>query len=288
MTAIPLAGVIGGPISGWILARAGALSGLRGWQWLYLLEAVPSVIAGLVTMFFLSDGPAKARWLNEQERALLTTRLEEDEASRHGVSRSHHSVYDAFRSGKTWLLAAVYFGYVMGNYGLSFFLPQIVKDTLTQNPLQIGWLTAIPYALSAVAMVLVGHSSDKTGERRWHVGLTGLLAAVAFTFAAFPHISGVIGFAALTLATASNACAYSTFWALPTSILSGVAASAGIAWINSLGNLAGFLGPYAMGGIRDNLHSNTPALLFIAAFVYGSALITIYFFKPKPKTLPTE
>ncbi len=279
MTAIPLAGVIGGPISGWILNRAGSLGTLRGWQWLYLLEGLPSILAGLAAMLFLSDNPAKAKWLRDEERALVVTQLANDDA--HGGGARKHSFTDAFANVKTWLLCLVYFGFVMGNYGLSFFLPEILKETLTADPFKIGLLTMIPYGVGAIAMVLVGHSSDKTGERRWHIAAPGLICAAAFAIAALPHISGVAGFAALAIATAANACAYSTFWALPTSILAGTAASAGIAWINSVGNTAGFFGPSIMGRIRSTMHSTSPALLFIGVCVLIACLVTLFFFKPQ-------
>ncbi|MDQ2775538.1 MAG: MFS transporter [Acidobacteriota bacterium] len=281
MTAIPLSGVIGGPISGLILEKATSLGGLRGWQWLYIFEAVPSLLAGIVTMFFLQDRPQKSKWLNEREKALLARRLEEDESDKRAASPNHHTMLDAFRSTKTWLLCFVYFGFVMGNYGLSFWLPQIIKDTITKDPLNIGLLTAIPWAVAAVAMVVVGHHSDKTGERRWHIALTGIIGAVAFAASALPGISGVMGLLALTIATAGIACSYSTFWAVPTAILSGTAASAGIAWINSVGNLAGYVSPFLVGRIRDATHSMTPALLMLSGCCFGAALITIIFFKQR-------
>ena len=241
MTAIPLSGVIGGPISGLILEKATALGGLRGWQWLYIVEAVPSILAGIVTMFFLQDGPLKAKWLNDRERSLLAKRLDEEESGKLSATPGHHSMVDAFRSKQVWLLCAVYFGFVMGNYGLSFWLPQIVKETITKDSLQIGLLTAIPWAAAAISMVVVGHHSDQTGERRWHIALTGIAGAIAFAVSALPGISGAMGLVALTVATAGTACAFSTFWALPTALLSGTAASVGIAWVNSVGNLAGYL-----------------------------------------------
>lgn len=278
MTAVPLSGVIGGPISGWILEKMSATGGLRGWQWLFLMEAIPSLLAGIATLVFLHDDPRKAAWLDERERSLLLLRLSEDETRKKLAAPGHFTLRDAFRSPKTWLLCAVYFGFVMGNYGISFWLPQIVKDTLTRDPWHIGLLTAIPWACAAVAMVVAGHHSDVTGERCWHIALTGILGAAAFAVSAIPGVSGVIGFVALTIATAGLACAYSTFWALPTAFLSGAAASAGIAWINSVGNLAGYLSPFLVGNIRDHLHSMTPALLLLSACSFGSALITIIFF----------
>ncbi|MBV9307123.1 MAG: MFS transporter, partial [Acidobacteriaceae bacterium] len=175
----------------------------------------------------------------------------------------------------------VYFGIVMGNYGISFWLPQIVKDTLTKDPFHIGLLTAIPWAVAAVVMVLVGHHSDQTGERRWHIGLAGILCSVAFAVSAIPGISGPLSLLALTLATAGVTSASSTFWALPTTILSGTAASAGIAWINSVGNLAGYLSPYLVGKVRDTTHSMIPALLMLSFCGLVSAMITILCFSDR-------
>lgn len=279
MTAIPLSGIIGGPISGWLLERMSAVGGLHGWQWLYVFEALPSIVAGIITMVFLDDGPRKAKWLTDGEKALLMERLDQEEALKKAEAPGHHTLADAFRSLKVWLLCLVYFGFVMGNYGVSFWLPQIVKDTLTKDPFQIGWLTAIPWAAAAVAMMIVGHHSDKTGERRWHVAITGIIGAAAFALSGLPHISGVLGLVALTVATAGIACAYSTFWSLPTAILSGTAASAGIAWINSVGNLAGYVSPYLVGKIRDTTHSMTFALLLLAFSSLVSAVITVTAFK---------
>ncbi len=199
---------------------------------------------------------------------------------------NHHSLMDAFRSGKTWLLAFVYFGFVMGNYGLGFWLPQIVKDTLTKDPFKIGLLTAIPWGVAAIAMVLVGHHSDSTGERRWHIAITGIIGSLAFAASGIPGISGVAGLLALTIATAGIVCAYSTFWALPTAILSGSAASAGIAWINSVGNLAGYVSPSVIGKIQDATHSMTPALFMLAGCAMAASALTVIFFKERrPQTV---
>ena len=281
MTANPISGVIGGPISGWILEMANSAGGLRGWQWLYIFEAVPSVLAGLAAMLLLQNGPDHARWLDAREKELLVNRLRLDETTRRAAAPGHHSFTDAFRSGKTWLLCFVYFGFVMCNYGLNFWLPQIVKETITKDALQIGLLTTIPYALATIAMVLNGHHSDVTGERRWHIALPGLAGAIAFACSGIPGISGVAGLIALTIGTAAIACSYSTFWALPTAILSGTAASAGIAWINSVGNLAGYFSPFLVGVIRDWTHSMTLALLMLSVSALGAALITMIFFKQR-------
>ncbi len=280
MTAVPLSGVLGGPLSGWILETMSGAGKLRGWQWLFVVEAIPSVIAGLLTLYFLEDGPRKARWLNEEEKQLLEQRLREEEHAKSLEAPGHHSLADAFLSPKVWLLCLIYFGMVMVNYGISFWLPQIVKDTLSKDPFTIGLLTAIPWALAAVAMVAVGSHSDKTGERRWHIALTSIVCSAAFAASAMPHISGALSLLALTIATASIASSYSTFWALPTTLLSGTAASAGIAWINSVGNLAGYISPYLVGKIRDTTHSMVPALLMLSLCCLVSGLLTIASFRP--------
>ncbi len=279
MTAIPLSGVIGGPLSGWLLDRMSRVGGLRGWQWLYIMEAVPSVLAGLAALFFLPDRPGSAKWLSEEEKAVISHHLESDEQHMRGQAGSTHSFAGVFNSGKVWALCFIYFGYVMGNYGLSFWLPQILKDSLTKDPFKIGLLTILPWAAAAVAMILVGRHSDKTGERCWHVALSGLAGAAAFAVSAIPGISGVTGLIALTVATAGIAAAYTTFWALPTAFVTGTAASASIAWINSVGNLGGYLSPYLVGKIRDVTHHTTPALLMLSLCCVASTLLTILFFR---------
>jgi sugar phosphate permease len=279
MTAIPLSGVIGGPISGWLLNRMSSVGGLRGWQWLFLLEAVPSLLAGVATLIFLQDSPAKAKWLHANERSLLLERLKQDVQQRKSSGGNKTSIKDAFRSSKIWILCFVYFGFVMGNYGIGFWLPQIFKDTLTKDPFRIGLYTMIPWGAAAIAMVVVGHRSDRTGERCWHIAVAGIVGAAAFAVSAIHGISGVTVLIALTFANAGLAAAYSTFWALPTAFVTGTAASAGIAWINSIGNLAGYLSPWLVGKIKDATHSMTPALIVLAACCLGSAVLTIIFFR---------
>jgi D-galactonate transporter len=281
MAANPISGVIAGPLSGWIIAHMTDAGHLRAWQWLFLIEGIPSVLAGIITTLYLVDNPVKAKWLSRDEKDLLHRRLEEEEEAKRQEGESRHRLVDAFKSGKVWLLSVVYFGMVMGNYGLWFWLPQTIKDTLTGDAFHIGLISMIPWGTAAVAMILFGHHSDKTGERRWHITLATFLGAVAFALSAIPGISGVAGFAALTCATISFMCAQSLFWALPTAILSGSAAAAGIAWINSVGNLAGYASPHAIGVIRDTTGSMTPALLVLAASMLMSALVVVFVAKPR-------
>ncbi|HYL35848.1 MAG TPA: MFS transporter [Bryobacteraceae bacterium] len=276
MSAIPLSGVVAGPISGWIMARMSGAANLRAWQWLFLLEGVPACLAGVVALFFLTDNPASASWLLPAERELLVRRLGEEKAAKALSHDTHHSLTEALRSGKIWLFGLIYFGFVMGNYALGFWLPQVIGDTITRNPMAIGWLSVIPWGSGAVAMIVFGRHSDATGERRIHIALSGIVGAAAFAASAIPGISGVAGLVALTFATIGIMCAFSTFWALPTAILSGAAASAGIAWINAIGNLAGYVGPYAIGMLRDATHSMLLALLVLSASALFSAVATLW------------
>ncbi len=276
MTAVAFAGIIGGPISGWILAHMAGVGGLKGWQWLYLLEGIPSIIVGIGVLFYLDDNPSKSKWLSAEEKAFVLKRLEDEEAVKQSQGESCHSVGDAFRNTKVWILAFVYFGIVMGTYGISFWLPQIIKETITKDQVAIGFISAIPWAVAAVAMVLNGLHSDITGERRWHVALACIIGSVAFAISAMPGVGGWAGIAALSVATAGVMSAVSCFWSLPTSILSGTAAAAGIALVNSVGNLAGYVSPFVVGRIRDATHSMTLALSVLSVSVMIAALLTLY------------
>ena len=273
MSAIPLSGVIAGPISGWILKRMTGAGHLEAWQWLFLLEGIPSFVAGLVTLYFLTDSPAAAKWLDDGERRLVVTRLQEEEASKRGTGHAGHGLADAFRSPAVWLLSVMYFGLTCGNYGIGFWLPQVIKEGITTDPLAIGWITVIPWGASAAAMLAMGRHSDITGERRWHFALSCLLVAAGFAASAVPSIPGPLRVAGLTAATVGIMSAFAVFWALPTAILSGTAAAAGIAWINSVGNLGGYASPYFVGMVRDRTHSMTPALLALAAVALVAAAL---------------
>jgi D-galactonate transporter len=289
MAANPVSGVLAGPISGAILAFASGVGGLRAWQWLFLLEGIPSILAGVVTIFFLDDNPSSARWLTSEERGLLLNRLQEEEDAKRSGGESRHRLIDAFKSGQVWLLCVVYFGFVMGNYGLWFWLPQMIKDTLTRDPWKIGLVSVIPWASAAIVMVVYAHHSDVTGERRWHVALAGILGCAAFAASRLPGISGVLGLVAITFAAIAVMCAQSTFWALPTAILSGSAAAVGIAWINSVGNLAGYVSPFVIGEILDATGSMTLALLVVSASCLIAGLVVLLVAKPAtPRSLRRE
>jgi D-galactonate transporter len=270
VSANPLSGVLAGPISGAILAHMSGVGGLRAWQWLFILEGIPSALAGIVTVFYLVDSPAKARWLSEEEKKLLQRRLQEEEDAKKSEGQARHRLIDVFKSGQLWLLCAVYLGFQMGNYGLWFWLPQTLKDTLTGDPAMIGLLSAIPWGAAALSMVFYAHHSDITGERRWHIALGAGLAAVAFALSGVAGISGAVGLALAALAAVGIMCGQTVYWALPTGMLSGSAAAGGIAWISSVGGLAGYVSPYIIGHIRDATGSMAMAQLVLS----GSCLLS--------------
>jgi D-galactonate transporter len=260
MAAIPLSSAIGSPVSSAILGMNG-LGGLEGWQWLFIIEAAPAIVLACVTYFYLTDRPADARWLEPDERAWLNTRLEAERRQREAVHNL--SVWEAIRNPRVLALALVYFGNVAAVYGVGFWLPQIIK-AFGLSIAATGWVTAIPYAIGAIFMIWYGCRSDKRNERKAHMAFALLLAAVgiaASTMTSDPTLTIV----AFTVGACGVFSALPVFWTLPTAVLSGSAAAAGIAVINSVGNLSGFLGPYAMGWVKDATGSFTGGLLLIAA-----------------------
>jgi sugar phosphate permease len=282
MTAIALAGVLGGPLSGWIMDRMGGVGGLRNWEWLYLLEGMPSVIVGALVLFYLDDGPERARWLTPEQKALLARRLAEEEDAKAAEGHHAHRIGDAFRTPAVWVLSLIYFGTVMGNYGVTFWLPQIIRETITTSPWHIGLVSMIPWGAAAITAVIVGASSDRHQERRWHIATGAGIGAIAFALSGLPEFSGWAGLACLTVATAGMMSTMTTFWALPTAMLSGSAAAAGIAWINSVGNLSGYVSPFVVGLIRDATrdaeHPNGNmflALLVLAVSLFTAGVLTL-------------
>ena len=270
MVAIPISTVIGAPISGALLGMNGLL-GLAGWQWLFIIEALPAVVLSAVVFFYLTDRPSEAAWLQPEQRAWLVGKLEEERRSTEAVQ--HFTLGEALRHPRVIGLGFVYFGIVASNYGLSFWLPQIVKGFGLSN-LATGFVTAIPYACGAVAMILWGRRSDRAGERVWHTAIPAFGAAVGL---------GACAVLDLPLATVLLLCfaavgifaAHPTFWTLPTSLLTGAAAAGGIALINSIGNLAGFVGPYAVGWVRESTGSFSLALLALAALPLAAGVLVL-------------
>jgi ACS family tartrate transporter-like MFS transporter len=269
MAAIPLSTVIGAPLSGLLLGLDGFM-GMKGWQWLFILEAAPALILSVVVFFYLTDRPADATWLEPDERAWLVARLQEEQANRERVRR--YSVGQALLNRKVLALSFVYFGAVATNYGLSFFLPQIVKAFGVSN-LQTGLVTALPYVVGVISIVWWGRHSDRTAERRFHLALP-LFVASAGIASSTALDDPTMKMVALSIAGFGIFGCLPVFWTFPTAFLSGAAAAGGIALINSIGNLAGFAGPYAVGRISDLTGSYTGGLLLLSTFGF-LAMITV-------------
>jgi MFS transporter, ACS family, tartrate transporter len=248
------------------------IGGLTGWQWMFILEAVPAVILSAVVLFFLTDRPADAQWLEPDERAWLTERLEAERRQR--VAARHFSVGQALTNGRVMALALVYFGAVATNYGVSFWLPQIIQDFGGLSKLEIGLITAIPYAVGLVGMVWWGRHSDAKMERKGHAAFALAVAGV-FIGLSTAFSSPTLKMACLSIAGFGVFAVLPIFWTFPTAFLSGAAAAAGIAIINALGNLAGFVGPYAMGWIKDATGSFSGGLLFVAACGLAAMVIVL-------------
>ena len=269
MTGIPMAGVIGGPLSGWILTAFDGVNGLAGWKWLFILEAVPSIFLGLMVLVYLNDKISDATWLSPEQKAMLQRNIEADNAH-----IEDHSVLGAFRNGKVWILAAAYFGFIMGLYGVGFWLPSLVKASGVTNTTTIGWLVAIPYAAAVACMIWTSGHSDRTGERRWHIAIPALLGAVGLVASILVPQTPFWAIVTLTVATMGILTGLAQFWCLPPAFLGGAAAAAGIALINSVGNLAGFVSPFIVGWIKDLTGSTNNGLLVIAAsLVVGGAIV---------------
>ncbi|CAB3779940.1 Putative tartrate transporter [Paraburkholderia ultramafica] len=266
MAAIPLSTVIGGPISGALLSLDGR-GGLAGWQWVYLIEALPAVLLSFGVLFYLTDKPADATWLAAEERDWLVARQKREREHREAVRT--FSVKEALINPRVLAIALIYFGANATNYGLSFFLPQIVKSFGLTN-LQTGFVTSLPYIVGVISMVLWGRHSDRKLERRWHVAIALLVAAGGIAAAAGLD-NPVQKMIALSIAGFGIFGCLPVIWTLPASFLSGAAAAGGIAAINSLGNLAGFFGPFAMGWIKDSTGGFGAGLLCLS----GAGLVGV-------------
>jgi MFS family permease len=269
MLAIALTGVVGAPLSGWILHEFSGAVGLKGWQILFLLEGIPSIALGIFVPWLLANGIRSAHWLSEEEKQLLEHNLQTEETQKESLPLA-----GIFFNPQVILFAAIYFCSAMGLYGTGFWIPQLIKNTGVKDLLDVGLLTAIPYGFGAVAMVVLGRSSDRSGKRRLHFALASLLGAAGIVISNLFRQNTLIAMIGLTLATLGILATFPLFWPMPTAMLTGTAAAAGIAWINSLGNLAGFFGPSIVGWVTDlTKRSDYGLYLVAAALVFGAVLV---------------
>jgi MFS family permease len=264
MMATALASIFGQPLSGWLLQHLNGAAGMRGWQWVFLVEGIPSVLLGIVTFFYLTDRPEKAGWLKPAERDWLVQRLAHERA--HRDRHFHFTLRQAFLHPTVLLLAALYFSMVICGYGLTFWTPLLLKTRSggLWSDQTISFVGTIPSIAAVLAMLLAGIHSDRHGERRWHVAVgtwVGAVGVIAGAFVGSPWLT----IAALSVAAAGGSSALGPFWAMSTSMMGSAAAAGGIALVNAVGNLGGFFGPYAMGGLKDHTHSFTTGLCVLAA-----------------------
>ena len=267
--AIPMTNVIGGPVSGLLLELDGLL-GLHGWQWLFLVEAMPALILAIAVFFYLPDGPRDAGWLTDSERATIESELARE---RSGGHEHVHGLWVALADARVLLLCAIYFFIVVGLYGITIWLPQIFQSIGFSNG-ATSLLVALPYALAAISMIAWGRHSDATGERVWHIALASLLATIGFVLAAGVSAQAVV-LVALMLVAVGVCATLAPFWAIPPTFLAGTAAAGGIALINAVGNLGGFAGPYVMGWAREETGSYTVGLAILAASMIVAAILVL-------------
>ncbi len=275
VSAIAVSGVIGNPISGWIMDTLSGAMNLAGWQWLFLAEGIPSILVGFWVISYLDSSIEEAKWLSGEEKALLAQNLEAEDKH-----KTEHKLMDAFASGKVWVLCAIYFTLMIGLYGIAFWLPTIVKAFGIKGYLGVGLITAIPYAVAVVGMILLSHHSDKRGERRLHYVANVTAGAVGLVLSGIFASNPVLAIIFLSLGTLGVIGSMPLFWPLPSAFLAGTAAAAGIGIVNSVGNLGGYVGPNIPIWAKVVSSDRSAALYIIAGILLIGAFLT-YFFIPK-------
>jgi sugar phosphate permease len=274
VAAIAVSGVIGNPISGWIMDRLSGAMNLAGWQWLFLSEGIPSIIVGFWVIFYLDSSIEEAKWLTPEEKTLLAQNLVAEDQH-----KTEHKLSDAFASGKVWVLCAIYFTLMIGLYGIAFWLPTIVKAFGIKGYLKVGLITAIPYGVAVIGMILLSLHSDKTGERRMHYVFNVTAGAIGLILSGIFAAQPTLAITFLSISTLGVIGSMPLFWPLPSAFLAGTAAAAGIGIVNSVGNLGGYVGPNIPIWAK-HVSSDPSAALYIIAAVLLIGAFLAYFFIP--------
>jgi ACS family tartrate transporter-like MFS transporter len=270
-----MAGIVGSPINGTILEHMHNVGGLKGWQWLFLLEGIPSVLLGLIVLKMLPNGPQDSPWLSFEEKRWIADRLANDPAAQESSQR--HSLMHAFTSPLVYLFCLIYLTMNVGAYGFEMWAPSIITQLSGESPQMVGWLNAIPYLTAGVMMFIISHNSDRTGERRFHIALCAFVATLGFAIAANTK-NPVLGMVGLVIAFTGVKCTIAPFWAMTSAFLSGTAAAGGLALINSVGNLGGYYGPRWVGLLKDKYNgSNFAPLLLLGGSLLVMSILTVAF-----------
>jgi len=269
---VPISNGIAAAVSGWLLGMHGVL-GFSGWQWLFLIEGFPAIVLALVVLLFLTDRPEQARWLSEEERNWLSSTMSNERAQVLEQEREKPGFWSTFGDTRVLAITAIYFANLIATWGITFFMPQIVK-MMGKSDMETGLLSSLPYFFTPLGLLVLSWSSDRTGERKWHCALGAMLGAVGLAMAGY-YSNGVLALVGFAIASAGLFGARGPLWAMPAEFLTGVRAAAGIAFINAVGNLGGLVGPPIIGWIKDQTGDYTMAVYFIAASAAASALLGV-------------
>ena len=274
----PLTTVIGAPLAGALIQQHGIFFGLEGWRFMFMGVAIPAIVVGIIAWFYLKDKPADAKWLTSAEQVWLTDALE-SERKKTEATEKHVSARFAFGSGRVWMLSFIYFGFIYGLYALAFFLPTIIdgfqeQSGVTYDVFQKGLITAVPYLPAAIVMYFWSRDAGKRGLKIWHIAAPAIAGAVSIPLALFAG-SPVATMAVITVTACAIFAALPNFWTLPTQFLTGVAAAAGVALINTIGNLAGFSAPYITGAVHDWTGGYEVPMFIVGGFMLVSAILMI-------------
>jgi D-galactonate transporter len=270
MAGIPVSGIVGGPISGYILHHFSGRQGVAGWQWLFILEAIPAVVLGVIILFRLDDRVVNVKWLSQEEKTVVAAEISEEAGA-----KTHHTLLSVFTSPRVWLMGTIWFGIEMGSYAIGFWLPTIIRQTGVKDAFNIGLLTMLPYTLALISMILVGRHSDKTRERRWHVVVPNIVAVLGFVLCTQAGNSTMVAMIGLTMAVVGVVTTLPMFWALPTSFLGGAAAAAGIALVNCTGNLGGFFSPTIIGLLKTYTGTLNSGLFLVSGCMLASSVLIV-------------
>lgn len=267
---LQISAMIGSPLAGWLLGLTAW--GFRGWQLLFITEAVPAFLFGIILLFWIEDWPAKAKWLSNSEKKYLQDSFAQETAAKHQIRR--YTVLEAFQSGEVIRLCCIYFLWITGFWGYNYWLPTVLKEASGWSNLTLGWMIVIPMALALLGMLWVGHSAARTNEKRWHGAVPMFLAALAMLGGVLLHDSR-LGFVCICLAGVGVYSAFGVWWSYPTAFLTGAAAAGAVGLINSCGNIGGYVGPFLAGWLKTLTGSFQGAYLFFAVSLTLAGLLML-------------